>query len=604
MHAMQHTYSLVLIFFIVTILLQIFFPITTTTIHQAYSSSPSFVRQEIIDASNDWFFWKGSNKSQDVYSHDGILVDVEKAKDMSGCKTGKEFISPDIRSVSYISDGKTLNASVWLTSNFEEPPVNDTLDTFQEELRIEIAKTNLTLEKYMDLDIAKIPDPLVSANIIKNSTILAGNPAYKAEYNTTQGQHELKVMEIWTMHGDKSYDFTYYASPDRYLDQLLTVQKMLDSVEIGKESYKNNSSFKKNQSNDLNLSPYVTPEFSILHPIDWIIPEDEIAPADKAQSGKPKIVIFRSPFEDELLNGEPSWNEIVFTMAIDIDSVHEAGTDYRVIYSRIPYNVWTGNWTRQVQEISAYDDARILEEANNYTIFDSRNRETKYILFSFDLDKINSPQKYKAVFYLTNYFVKDRSFCRLIDTTNWVIIPPPEFSLSTSAGSVVLRPGEEKDIELRIEGNTDLQSEASLTATNNSDVNDVEVDFIPNKISIPASGTGTSTLHLTALNSAKSKPYTFPIIANISFPTSITNRGGETFSNNRSVSIMESSNMTLTILPPYSWGELLRDFSDTWITPAAGIWTFFAAVGAVIAPIMIKLYRKKREKIRNENKSK
>ena len=205
---------------------------------------------------------------------------------------------------------------------------------------------------------------------------------------------------------------------------------------------------------------------------------------------------------------------------------------------------------------------------------------------------------------MTDYFVQDRSFCRLIDTTNWVIIPPPEFSMSSSPSSVVLRPGEEKDIELQIKGNTDLQSEASLTAANNFDTNEISIDFIPDKTSIPASGTGTSTLHIMALDYAKSKPYTFPIIANISFPTSITNRGGETFSNNRSVSIMESSNLTLTILPPYSIEDHLSNFTNTWITPVAGIWTFIAPVGAVIAPIMIKLYRKKREKNGVNNKSK
>jgi hypothetical protein len=95
-------------------------------------------------------------------------------------------------------------------------------------------------------------------------------------------------------------------------------------------------------------------------------------------------------------------------MAIDVDSVHDAGTDYRVIYSRIPHNSWTGNWSGQLQEISVYDKIKVLEEHNNYPNF--TDKEEPYILFSFDLNKINSPQQYKAVLYITVYFVKDHRF--------------------------------------------------------------------------------------------------------------------------------------------------------------------------------------------------
>jgi hypothetical protein len=55
--------------------------------------------------------------------------------------------------------------------------------------------------------------------------------------------------------------------------------------------------------------------------------------------------------------------------------------------------------------------------------------------------------------------------------------------------SEVLRPGEEKNIESQIKGNTNLQSEAGLTADINS-TKDIKIDFIPNKRSIPASGAG------------------------------------------------------------------------------------------------------------------
>ena len=53
------------------------------------------------------------------------------------------------------------------------------------------------------------------------------------------------------------------------------------------------------------------------------------------------------------------------------------------------------------------------------------------------------------------------------------------------------------------------------------------------------------------------------------------------------------SNLTLTVLPPYTPGELVNNFVNTWITPISGMWSFFAGVAAVLTPAIIKFYRKK-----------
>jgi hypothetical protein len=70
-------------------------------------------------------------------------------------------------------------------------------------------------------------------------------------------------------------------------------------------------------------------------------------------------------------------------------------------------------------------------------------------LFSFDLKKIGYPQQYRAVFYITDGFVKAHLLCRLVDTINWMIIPSPDFRIApTHDSSIVLRPGEEKSVEI------------------------------------------------------------------------------------------------------------------------------------------------------------
>jgi hypothetical protein len=172
-----------------------------------------------------------------------------------------------------------------------------------------------------------------------------------------------------------------------------------------------------------------------------------------------------------------------------------------------------------------------------------------------------------------------------------------------------LRPGEEKDIELTIKGNTHLPSEAVLTRNNsnsnnntssgsissNNNANYIILSFMPNKVSIPPSSIGTSTLHIKVLDSAKAESYSFPITANVSFPSTITNRGGEAFSNLKSVSVLPSSNMTLTVLPAYTTEESLHNFVNSWITPVSGMWTFLAGVAAVIGPLIIRRRQKKQK---------
>jgi hypothetical protein len=158
-------------------------------------------------------------------------------------------------------------------------------------------------------------------------------------------------------------------------------------------------------------------------------------------------------------------------------------------------------------------------------------------------------------------------------------------------------------------GNSQLPSEAVLTDfntnTNNSNNNSdsaIGLNFIPNTVSIPPSTAGTSVLHIKALGNSKTVSYTLPIIANISFPTKITNRGGEVFSNSKSVSLTQTSNLTLTVLPPYCTQELLSNFVNSWITPITGVWTFLAGVGAVIAPLIITIFRKRQMKNDNYDK--
>jgi hypothetical protein len=303
-------------------------------VKMVFAKSPSFVRQEIIDDSRDWIFWKGSSSNKiNLTTHDGNIREVDRADDSSECGIDEDFIPPNIQSVSYVSDGKNLTATVWLTSQFEEPPLTYTIDTFQEELMVRISNTSLNLENYTAQHMARLLSPEI--NLEKNSSsMLAGKPAHEISYTNRISQDGVKVTRIWTVDGGKAYEIAYSVLPNnRYVP---IIQEMIDTFEIVSSS--SSSSFSPSVETSLNRSnsniskdflPYKTSEIRILYPPEWHDP-DQTNSNDEART-----VIFRSPFEDSKsdISDIPSWREITFTMAIDIDSVLDAGTDYRVIYS-------------------------------------------------------------------------------------------------------------------------------------------------------------------------------------------------------------------------------------------------------------------------------
>ena len=424
-------------------------------------------------------------------------------------------------------------------------------------------------------------NPLNNFTVDENMSrsTIAGSDAYKLVYSAKSADGlELKNMTLWTIKNGKAYDITYSALQANYDDYLPRIKAMLDSIKFqhstagitsdnnSRINNSNSGSFEKriqfNKRDNNNLLEYKSLGIRIMYPSDWQKNEDEQVASGRNATERNGIVSFISPFTDAP-SRQPSWHEMTFTMGLAIDSAQHAGvTDYRVMLSRDPIiskinhysssNNKTWAWTRRVYEISAFDKTRVLSEEKNFTGFYDKTQGQppyNYILFSFDLSKVNFPQQYRTVFYITDLYAKQHALCRMIDTTNWDIIPPPQFTITTKPNSLELRPGEERDIELLIKGNTHLPTEALISQYGENNKNKWNIQSeglntsIPlNKISIPDFGTGTLNLHVKALNNAKPVSHVIPLVANISFPTTITNRGGESFTNSRSETQKVTSN--------------------------------------------------------------
>jgi hypothetical protein len=570
--------------------------------NKIFAIAPSFVRQEIIDDSNDWELWKSKSDITPIFTHEEKTIKIQNARDITECQIFGDYLIPDIESVSYTSDGNKLNATIWLTGEFKEPLLIDTIDTYQEELKIIKTDTNnKTLEDHILNKKAQI-DPTRFSILEENNISFANNyTGYKIIYSSLNDVNQLKTLHIITIINNNLYEFIFTALNDSYEDYQPDIQQLLNSFRINDYDYNNNNK-NKNQSVNYNnndnqkkdMKIYNNNTIYLSYPNSWKLLKEQ-----KEKYTDRLTITFQTPFEDTLIN-EPSWQETTYTMALDINSVHDTGTDYRMILKRdnIEGEVKESYWNKEIQEISAYNKYAII----NISQYENNLSNSNRIPLSFDLKTINYPESYKLIFFITNYYVYNHQLCRLIDTTNWVLAPPPEFNISFSPHSIDLRPGEDKNIGLSIKGNSNIESKLKFDIDQTYD-NIVRSSFFPPETTIPASGEeGTSTLNIKIPANASVNelmPLSIPVYTNISFPNLISNRGGDVFFNNKTVSLSEFSSLSVSVLPPYTIQERLNNIVNSWISPLSSLWTFLAGIGAVIVPLIIKFYSKK-NKVKQE----
>ena len=159
---------------------------------------------------------------------------------------------------------------------------------------------------------------------------------------------------------------------------------------------------------------------------------------------------------------------VQLVMAIDIVSALNKGIDYIVELSS-PTKSDSLYWTQNIYEISAFGNKKLI-----YTKpFDSfPYNDRNFAEFSLDLNLIGNPDKYKLLFYIVDLYPVNGEYCRKVDTSNWSLIPTPEFSITPSTSNIVMRPHEEKNIMVKINTNSDLESKAVLGVNYTNDDNE------------------------------------------------------------------------------------------------------------------------------------
>src|SRR5262249_12714984 len=139
-------------------------------VSKAFAVSPAFSQQVMTDNHNDWIDWSKKHPFE---------------KDSS----------TDITRVTYFSDGKTLNATLWLgcTPRFpwdnSREISNDAVSGCNQRnviVSVENVSSQTTLKEYTNISIKDL-NPYWNPIAIHSSenTSLAGYPAHKIEYDTT-----------------------------------------------------------------------------------------------------------------------------------------------------------------------------------------------------------------------------------------------------------------------------------------------------------------------------------------------------------------------------------------------------------------------------------
>src|SRR5688500_19249763 len=115
-------YTLIIFMLSISIFLQLmgFFHLD----YNIFAISPSFERQEITDGDKDWIFWSRNSEDPNLQEdtlnlQDNTLHSIPIAKNESDCKLDVES-SPQIKSISYISNGNILNTTMWLSADLIE----------------------------------------------------------------------------------------------------------------------------------------------------------------------------------------------------------------------------------------------------------------------------------------------------------------------------------------------------------------------------------------------------------------------------------------------------------------------------------------------------
>jgi hypothetical protein len=293
-----------------------------------------------------------------------------------------------------------------------------------------------------------------------------------------------------------------------------------------------------------------------------------------------------------------------YQLTIDILQKNNEGGDF---VERILWDIDTNSWTHLITERpGSYEGSmRIIDEQINFSNFYHNRtyskvvdyllelRTPRYISSSVDLQSLCYPSKYGVIFSVITIYKLEDNYCQVFDVIGPIPLPPPSFFINMNPRNLVLFPGEEGDIELNFTTTTPWDWSISF----NSPSEEFETDFGLKEAQLISDSELSTKIGLKALPNATRDMHLIPITAsaqlkgiNLTLPSEI--RG---YPEDLSRTYNETEYLKVIVPEPLSPAANFNNFVEAWVTPISGTWALFAGVAAVLAPLIIKIYKKRKK---------
>jgi hypothetical protein len=506
---------------------------------------------------------------------------------------------PDIEEVNYISDGKNLHITLWLSDPFDYEKIlfNETMtpnktDNFMNEtnqitLSIKKIKDNLSYNDYTQNKIFSLTKLPLFKKIDESNTSLFNLTGHQIIYSYEKNSIPLKAMKVWALANNTEYVFTYRADATIFEGLLPLIQKIKDSSM--------NISFINNREEHLieGFSYYDNHNVSIQYPKEWNL---EV----QRDTGFISIVPSQS-------------NELFFKtdrkiiLSFDINSSYDVrGEDYRIYYE---YDPLLNKWKRSVVSMkSSQEGITLLEEKllENKTTVDILKQGKSYTDLYVNLSQFNFPDKYSVIPFVYDFYSNNKGNCMIdfYDFGTEVYFPPinDDFKFIFSPDNIVLSQGESKDIELQIKNNN-LKINSTINLSSSPAYIDqenytgtmeyVHSKFTPTKIYVSPDSISTSTFNIQVLDNASIRPYTLSAKAELSIFGPLRRMIENAETPPTGININKTFPVTVTVTPKITFEEKLIQFTKDIFDPLVGIAVSIIAI--ITAIVGIFKWNKKRK---------
>lgn len=283
-----------------------------------------------------------------------------------------------------------------------------------------------------------------------------------------------------------------------------------------------------------------------------------------------------------LLPFMPSQYKINYGLFIDSDNNDQTGFNGIDYQYEISWINETKSWNKRVLEWASSGEERILDEIVNLTDF---SKGQNYISLSLDLKKLLYPKEYRVLFY-AEY---EKNNLLISDFSKWVYIPPPNIKINTNPQNIVLRQGEQKNIELNLNSTFGLEPLVNVSFLNM--YRDLEIESEYNSIQLPYYGEISIPVKIKALKNASISPHTIFLKAVSTFPDIEFIKKNESSGSNESIPINiesqeEEKRLKLVISVGRSF-SISERIGILW-EQIGGPFSFFYGVIAGLSPWIIR----------------